>query len=469
MRNSSLFQIWKICLALILLFVTGCTVGEVVSTDTALAKPPSQVAPSQPAQSSPSLATGGATPTTQTALPATTHTPTSTLIPSPLPTFTATAAPIVELPAYLQSTWIAFISNLDSGVYIVRADGTGLRNVYMEPGAFLEDRPAWSPDGHRLAFVYALPYTPAFKNGSIQIFTIGIDGKNLRQLTDESDRQNLSPAWSPDGKWIVYLSGYILNRQEIVDIKIRNAEGGPSHYLVKNGFSNDDPVWSRDGKTIYYLSNKPDGQKVHLMAINSDGSGERSVMDFPNSYFPSSSLSPDGNRLLLSSAETSTNGPCLSIAILNIEDKKFETFLDFPGDQAWPSWSPDSRYITLNARNKKECFLGGMDAYIMDLQTRAMKELIQNKNVYTEYPVWSPVPALQTNRQYVITELGDRLNLRESAALNGALIRQLRKGEMATILEGPLDYDNYYWWRMRTADGLEGWAVEVAGWYEPAK
>ena len=37
--------------------------------------------------------------------------------------------------------------------------------------------------------------------------------------------------------------------------------------------------------------------------------------------------------------------------------------------------------------------------------------------------------------------------------------------EQSFVLEGSVDVDNYYWWRLLTGEGEEGWAVEVAGWY----
>jgi uncharacterized protein YgiM (DUF1202 family) len=78
------------------------------------------------------------------------------------------------------------------------------------------------------------------------------------------------------------------------------------------------------------------------------------------------------------------------------------------------------------------------------------------------------VPALQTQKSYAITEAGDNLNLREAASLSSTILKKLKTDDVVMILEGPIDTENYYWWRMRTADGTEGWAVEVAGWYELA-
>ena len=68
---------------------------------------------------------------------------------------------------------------------------------------------------------------------------------------------------------------------------------------------------------------------------------------------------------------------------------------------------------------------------------------------------------------YQITIAGNDLNLRAKQSLDGAIKKILKTGDIVTILEGPVQADGYSWWKMRTADGVEGWAVDVAGWYAP--
>lgn len=60
----------------------------------------------------------------------------------------------------------------------------------------------------------------------------------------------------------------------------------------------------------------------------------------------------------------------------------------------------------------------------------------------------------------VYTTSGDRLNLREGPGLNFEIVGKLDRGTLVTLLEGPRKQDGYAWWRIRTADGQEGWSVE---------
>ena len=81
-------------------------------------------------------------------------------------------------------------------------------------------------------------------------------------------------------------------------------------------------------------------------------------------------------------------------------------------------------------------------------------------------PAWSPVPSLESGGAYTITAWGSNLNLRADPTLKGNSLKKLKEGDPVTVLEGPQQADEYYWWKLHTADGTEGWAVDVFGWYK---
>lgn len=60
----------------------------------------------------------------------------------------------------------------------------------------------------------------------------------------------------------------------------------------------------------------------------------------------------------------------------------------------------------------------------------------------------------------VFTTGNDRLNLRSGPGLDYEIVDKLERGERVTLLEGPRKESGYSWWRVRAADGAEGWAVE---------
>jgi tetratricopeptide (TPR) repeat protein len=73
---------------------------------------------------------------------------------------------------------------------------------------------------------------------------------------------------------------------------------------------------------------------------------------------------------------------------------------------------------------------------------------------FTSYNLKVNAPAV------VYTTKGDRLNLRSGPGLNFDILLKLERNAVVTLLEGPRKADGYAWWRVRTTDGKEGWAVE---------
>jgi TolB protein len=59
-------------------------------------------------------------------------------------------------------------------------------------------RPAWSPDGKRIAFVSA-------RDGNLEIYFIDADGTGTRRITQHPDRDDF-PVWHPDGRRLLVIS-----------------------------------------------------------------------------------------------------------------------------------------------------------------------------------------------------------------------------------------------------------------------
>jgi TolB protein len=93
--------------------------------------------------------------------------------------------------------WIAFTRNTArADLFVVRPDGTGLRNVTRNPAGADAFGSTWSRDGSRIAFRRMA--APA----GTGIYSIGVDGRSLRRLAREAHE----PEWSPSGHRIAYLS-----------------------------------------------------------------------------------------------------------------------------------------------------------------------------------------------------------------------------------------------------------------------
>ena len=107
-------------------------------------------------------------------------------------------------PTVYQSDWswrdrIAFQRGDD--LYSVRPDGTRLRRLTRVREQFGAASANWAPGGRRLAFVR---FEPPLWERPPSVWVMRADGGAKRQVV----RDALSPAWSPDGKWIAFSRGH---------------------------------------------------------------------------------------------------------------------------------------------------------------------------------------------------------------------------------------------------------------------
>ena len=179
---------------------------------------------------------------------------------------------------------IAFLGHHDQ-LFVMNADGTHRRLVTRGAGLFrAADRPTWSPDGRKLVF--------AVDFGDVHaLYIVNADGTGLRPL---HRARGTDPAWSPDGRVIAFsadVGGITLMR--VADGRLRK---------LTDGFCDTFPTWSPDGKRIAYnFTPGPTclsaSSEIHVVA--SDGGGDRSLTHPPNGlYDQSAAWSADGERIV---------------------------------------------------------------------------------------------------------------------------------------------------------------------------
>jgi Tol biopolymer transport system component len=111
-------------------------------------------------------------------------------------------------------------------IYVMNADGTGIRPVTNL--RYVSGIPAWSPDGKTLAFQSNL------RGKRFQIYTIGVDGRGLRQITQApANTYAIQPAWTPDGKAVGYSR----------DGAIWTSENGTETQLTSGKNVDSKPAW----------------------------------------------------------------------------------------------------------------------------------------------------------------------------------------------------------------------------------
>ncbi|MDA0160754.1 hypothetical protein OM076_10800 [Solirubrobacter ginsenosidimutans] len=142
----------------------------------------------------------------------------------------------------------------------VRVNGTGERNLTRSPG-IVDRYPVWSPDGGEIVFMRD---DSGFEN---DIATIRPDGSHLRALTaTDTDEEGLD--WSPDGKRIAF-HWNVATPDEQWDVYVMRRDGGspPTRLTTAGGYN---PAWSPDGRKIVFNTGE-------LFTMRADGSRQKPV------------------------------------------------------------------------------------------------------------------------------------------------------------------------------------------------
>jgi hypothetical protein len=177
--------------------------------------------------------------------------------------FNITASPAEEdEPDYFGDSLLAFVRNDD----IVTMDlATGVATQVTTEDEYSNSRPAWSPDGTKIAFGSNRDHEAG------EVHVMDADGTDVTRLTD-----NLSfdgePAWSPDGTKIAFATDRDGGQP---DIWVMDADGDNQVQLTDDPGADNEPSWSSDGERIAFQSDR-DGN-LEIYAMDADGSSEENL------------------------------------------------------------------------------------------------------------------------------------------------------------------------------------------------
>lgn len=223
------------------------------------------------------------------------------------------------------STRVAYVTKSGTrfNLWVADADGENAQTALASLEPIIS--PAWSPNGGQLAYV-------SFESRKPVVYVHDV-ASGRRRLIANFRGSNSAPAWSPDGRTLAVT----LSRDGGSQLFTIDANGGEPRRLAQSGSIDTEPAFSPDGKSIYFVSDRGGAPQVYRMGTA--GAGVERVT-FTGGYNISPALSPDGRWLAYISR---VNGG-FKLHVMELASGSVNAITDTVADES-PSFSPNSRLL----------------------------------------------------------------------------------------------------------------------------
>lgn len=287
-------------------------------------------------------------------------------VQTPIPTAT-------PIPAVLQSAGTLAYALRESGQMDVWAVPVGTRNSLRIVNSPEDDRdPAWSTDGTRLAYASRR----ADNNWNLYIYDLrtGATSQMTFNLAFEAN-----PKWSPDDLYLIYES---YQQTTHLDLYFMRSDGStvPERLPASSDAPDFSPAWSPDGRRIAFVSWRDGNQDIYVFDFNT---GEtRNLTNTPTRHEDYPAWSPDGDILAYSAPENGIETVFTQDVSANGSPQAFRR-------GRMPAWSPDGLSIAfmVDATDATATFItvapfieGGVATEVLQVPYGA------------GHPIWTDVP-----------------------------------------------------------------------------
>ncbi len=250
---------------------------------------------------------------------------------------------------------------------IEKADYDGHRSQVLVESQEPLMSPAWSPDGSQVAYL-------SFETNLPRIYIQEMATGQRRQITDFPGI-NSSPVWSPDGAKLAM----VLSKDGSPDIYVMDLTTNQLTRLTDHPRAETEPSWTEDSRSVVFTSDRTGQPQIYQVPITG-GFPER--LTFDCFYCSKGRFLPDGKNLVHVRRDTREDNS-YSIAIFNIETQRVITLTDTSLDES-PSVAPNGSMIMFATK------VGGrgiLDAVSIDGRVKFRLPSAQGD---VREPSWSP-------------------------------------------------------------------------------
>lgn len=224
--------------------------------------------------------------------------------------------------------------------------------------------PAWSPDGKKIAYV-------SFEGNRANVYVQDV-ASGQRQVVSKQPGMNSAPAWSPDGKklaLVLSITGY-------PKIYVLDIGSGSLEQLTADWYLDTEPGWAKDGQSIIFTSNRGGSPQIYRVYL---GSKKVERVSYQGSYNARASFTADGKNVVM----LHQDGGGFNIAMQNLETGRVSVLTRGDFNES-PSLAPNGKMIVYatNANGRGVLAIVSSDGKV--------KMLLPARDGEVQEPAWSP-------------------------------------------------------------------------------